>query len=141
MTFGTPISLINKLLPLSLIPLVFFSTRVYAQQINQFGVCTQYQEVYTPGGYDRYGNYYSGGVSVRSFNVPCNGLVGGGGGYYGRSYYGRITNPNCNPIRTVLGSVLGGAVGLSMTSTNNNRNNRGWATALGASIGGLSFAC
>ena len=140
MTFGTPISLINKLLPLSLIPLVFFSTRVYAQQINQFGVCTQYQEVYTPGGYDRYGNYYSGGVSVRSFNVPCNGLVGGGG-YYGRSYYGRITNPNCNPVRTVLGAVLGGAVGRSMTSTNNNRNNRGWATALGASIGGLSFAC
>ena len=139
MTLGTLSPLINKLLPLSLLSLVFFSTGAYAQQINQFGVCTQYQEVYTPGGYDRYGNYYSGGVSVRSFNVPCNGL-GGGGGYYGQSY-GRITNPNCNPIRTVLGSVLGGAVGLSMTSTNNNRNNRGWATALGASIGGLSFAC
>ena len=141
MTLGTLSPLINKLLPLSLIPLVFFSTGVYAQQINQFGVCTQYQEVYTPGGYDRYGNYYSGGVSVQSFNVPCNGLGGGGGGgYYGQSYV-RITNPNCNPVRTILGTVLGGAIGRSMTSTNNNRNNRGWATALGASIGGLSFAC
>lgn len=130
---------------LLLLPLTLFSVPVKAQQVNQFGVCTQYQEVYQPGGYDRYGNYYPGGVSVQSFNVPCNQI--NSGSYYNRGYngyggyYGRLTNPNCNPTRTLLGAVLGGAIGRSMTSTNNNRNNRGWATALGASIGGLSFAC
>ena len=65
-------------------------------------------------------------------------------GYYGNNnsgYYGRRTNPNCNPTRTILGAVVGGAIGRSLTSTNNNRNNRGWATALGAGLGGLTFAC
>ena len=129
-----------------LLPLMFLPAPTMAQQVNQFGVCTQYQEVYTPGGYDQYGNYISGGVTTQSYNVPCNQVSGGswnpnqgynnGGGYVGRS-----TNPNCNPARTLLGAVLGGAIGRSMTSTPNNRNNRGWATALGASIGGLAFAC
>ena len=136
---------------LLLLPLTLFSVPVQAQQVNYFGVCTQNQEVYQPGGYDRYGNYYPGGVSVQSFNVPCNQINGGAyynrgyNGYYGyngyRGYYGRASNPNCNPTRTILGAVIGGAIGRSMTSTNNNRNNRGWATALGAGLGGLTFAC
>ena len=143
---------------LILLSLLFLPAPVVAQQVNQFGVCTQYQEVYAPGGYDQYGNYFSGGVSTQSYNVPCNQVNSGwrssnqyynNGGYYRRGYYGnnnggyygRRTNPNCNPSRTALGAVLGGAIGRSMTSTRNNRNNRGWATALGASIGGLSFAC
>ena len=133
---------------LLLLPLTLFSVPVQAQQVNYFGVCTQNQEVYQPGGYDRYGNYYPGGVSVQSFNVPCNQI--NSGAYYNRGYngyngyggyYGRRTNPNCNPTRTLLGAVIGGAIGRSMTSTNNNRNNRGWATALGAGLGGLTFAC
>jgi hypothetical protein len=121
---------------------------VMAQQVNQFGVCTQYQEVYVPGGYDQYGNYYQGGVQTQSYNVPCNQVSGGNwnpsnqyNNGYNNGYYGRATNPNCNPTRTLLGTVLGGAIGRSMTSTSNNRNNRGWATALGASLGGLAFAC
>ena len=136
---------------LLLLPLTLFSVPVQAQQVNYFGVCTQNQEVYQPGGYDRYGNYYPGGVSVQSYNVPCNQINGGAyynrgyNGYYGYNgyggYYGRRTNPNCNPTRTILGAVIGGAIGRSMTSTNNNRNNRGWATALGAGLGGLTFAC
>lgn len=135
---------------LLLLPLTLFSVPVQAQQVNYFGVCTQNQEVYQPGGYDRYGNYYPGGVSVQSYNVPCNQINSGAyynrgyNGYYGYNnggYYGRRTNPNCNPTRTLLGAVIGGAIGRSMTSTNNNRNNRGWATALGAGLGGLSFAC
>ena len=147
-----------KLLPLTLLlPLVFTPVSTQAQQVNQFGVCVQYQEVYTPGGYDQYGNYFPGGVNTQSYNVPCNQVNSGwrpsnqyyNGGGYGRGYnrynnggyYGRRTNPNCNPTRTILGSVLGGAIGRSLTSTRNNRNNRGWATALGASIGGLTFAC
>jgi len=140
---------------LLLLPLTLFSVPVQAQQVNYFGVCTQNQEVYQPGGYDRYGNYYPGGVSVQSYNVPCNQINGGAyynrgyNGYYGynrgyygyNGYYGRRSNPNCNPTRTLLGAVIGGAIGRSMTSTNNNRNNRGWATALGAGLGGLTFAC
>jgi hypothetical protein len=132
---------------LLLLPLTLASVPVQAQQVNNFGVCTQYQEVYVPGGYDQYGNYYQGGVQTQSYNVPCNQVSGGSwngnqGGYYGGSgYYGRATNPNCNPVRTLLGATLGGAIGRSMTSTPNNRNNRGWATALGASLGGLAFAC
>jgi hypothetical protein len=127
--------------------LLFAPMPVMAQQVNQFGVCTQYQEVYVPGGYDEYGNYYPGGVQTQSYNVPCNQVSGGSWngnqGYYGggNGYYGRATNPNCNPTRTLLGAVLGGAIGRSMTSTPNNRNNRGWATALGASLGGLAFVC
>ena len=39
---------------LLLLPLTLFSVPVQAQQVNQFGVCTQYQEVYQPGGYDQY---------------------------------------------------------------------------------------
>lgn len=112
---------------------------VQAQQVNQFGVCTQNQEVYTPGGYDQYGNYVPGGVSVQSFNVPCNQINQGWrptNQYYG---YGRRTNPNCNPTRTVLGAVLGGAIGRAAASA--YPQNYGWATALGASIGGLSFSC
>jgi hypothetical protein len=124
---------------LLLLPLTLFTVPVQAQQVNNFAVCTQNQEVYQPGGYDRYGNYYPGGVSVQTYNVPCNGAAsnqyyGNGGGYYGRA-----TNPNCNPTRTILGSVLGGAIGRAASM--NYPKNYGWATALGASIGGLTFAC
>ena len=145
---------------LILLSLLFLPAPVVAQQVNQFGVCVQYQEVYTPGGYDQYGNYFPGGVSTQSYNVPCNQVNSGwrpsnqyynGGGQYGYNnggqygnnsgQYGRRTNPNCNPTRTILGAVVGGAIGRSLTSTNNNRNNRGWATALGAGLGGLTFAC
>ena len=127
-----------------LLPLTLFSVPAQAQQVNQYGVCTQYQEVYVPGGYDQYGNYYPGGVQTQSYNVPCNQVYGNSWNpnqYNNNGYYGRATNPNCNPVRTLLGATLGGAIGRSMTSTSNNRRNRGWATALGASIGGLTFAC
>jgi hypothetical protein len=125
---------------LLLLPLTLASVPVQAQQVNNFGVCTQYQEIYVPGGYDQYGNYYPGGVQTQSYNVPCN-QVSGGSWNQNQGYYGRATNPNCNPTRTLLGATLGGAIGRSMTSTPNNRRNRGWATALGASLGGLAFAC
>ena len=127
-----------------LLPLTLFSVPVQAQQVNQFAVCTQNQEVYQPGGYDRYGNYIPGGVSVQTYNVPCNNVNQGyrptnqyyGGGGYG---YGRATNPNCNPTRTLLGTVLGGAIGRAASSA--YPDNYGWATAAGAAIGGLTFAC
>lgn len=123
---------------LLILPLTLLQVPVQAQQVNNYAVCTQNQEVYQPGGYDQYGNYVPGGVSVQTYNVPCNGTVNQ---YYGNSggYYGRRTNPNCNPTRTVLGTVLGGAIGRAAAM--NYPKNYGWATALGASIGGLTFAC
>ena len=135
-----------------LLSLIFLPTPSIAQQVNQFSVCKQYQEVYTPGGYDQYGNYFPGRVNTQSYTVPCNQVNSGSrpinqysnnGGYYANNngYYGRRTNPNCNPARTLLGAVIGGSVGRVLTNTPNNRNNRNWATTLGAGIGGLTFAC
>ena len=131
------------LLPL----LLLLPSPVAAQQVNQFAVCTQNQEVYSPGGYDAYGNYIPGGVSVQTYNVPCNNVNQGyrpsnqyySGGYGYGGYYGRRSNPNCNPTRTVLGAVMGGAIGRAAASA--YPKNYGWATALGASLGGLAFAC
>lgn len=135
-----------KKLILILSPIILAApTPVLSQQVNQFGVCIQNQEVYVPGSYDENGNYVPGGVSVQSFNVPCNSINQGWRSapnqYYGNGggYYGRRTNPNCNPTRTLLGAVFGGAVGRAAAS--NYPRNYGWATALGASLGGLAFAC
>ena len=138
---------------LILLSLLFLPAPVVAQQVNVYGenYCYVNTEQYVPGYYDAYGRYMGGYVNRTRNRVPCGENVSvnpqpyynnGGGGYYGsRGYYGRATNPNCNPTRTLLGATLGGAIGRSMTSTRNNRNNRGWATALGASVGGLAFAC
>ena len=150
MQIGTdPISIFAETMKklLLLLPLTLFSVPVQAQQVNQFAVCTQNQEVYQPGGYDQYGNYFPGGVSVQTYNVPCNNVNQGyrptnqyyNNGYGGGGYYGRATNPNCNPTRTLLGTVLGGAIGRAAASA--YPDNYGWATAAGAAIGGLTFAC
>lgn len=131
---------------------IFIPMATSAQQVNNFGVCTQYREVYQPGYYDSYGNYVQGRVSTQSYNVPCNQLSGtsypqnqyynNNYGYrygYNNGYVGRPSNPNCNPTRTLLGATLGGAIGRAAAM--NYPKNYGWATALGASIGGLAFAC
>ena len=143
----------KHLLTLSLLLPFAFVAPTQAQQVNVYGesYCYTNVEQYVPGYYDAYGNYVGGYVNRTRNRVPCGNNVvinpqpyynNGGGGYYGsRGYYGRASNPNCNPTRTLLGATLGGAIGRSMTSTRNNRNNRGWATALGASVGGLAFAC
>jgi len=135
-------------LPLILIFTVSFPSEALSQQINDFQECVQHREVYTPGGFDEFGNFRSGWVSVETFNVPCNNVqfrnpprsqyrnpaiqrvpVTYGGYYY------------CNPTRSIWGAALGGSIGRALTSTRNNRRNRGWATALGASLGGLAYSC
>ena len=121
---------------LLLASLLFLPTPVLSQQINTYRVCTQYREVYVPGVYDSYGNYTPGSVYTQSYNVPC-GYNYNQYRYRPRRYYGRYTNPNCNPTRTLFGTILGGAIGNALA----NPSNRGWPTALGASIGGLTFAC
>jgi len=139
--------------------LAFVPTPVQSQVTTNIQECREYQERYFPGGVDYYGNYVQGGVITQRNNIDCqtgrvysstpyngnqvyyNNNNNNNNGYYNRGYYGRPSNPNCNPTRTLLGAVLGGSIGRAMTSTSNNRNNRGWATALGASIGGLAFSC
>jgi len=108
--------------------LLLLPTPVMSQQVNTFGVCTQYREVYIPGGYDSYGNYYPGNVETQVYNVPCR-------NHNRYSYRNRYRN--CSPSRTLFGAVLGGTIGNVVASP----SSKGWATALGASIGGLSFAC
>ncbi len=112
---------------------------VMAQQVNNFAVCTQNQEVYQPGGYDQYGNYVPGGVSVQSYNVPCNNVNQGyrpANQYYGNGYggYGRRY---CNPTRSLLGALLGGGVAASMSRGNGYY----WSVPVGAAIGGAMFGC
>jgi hypothetical protein len=123
---------------LLLLPLTLLSVPVQAQQVNQFAVCTQNQEVYRPGGYDRYGNYVPGGVSVQTYNVPCNNINQGWrptNQYYGNGYgYG---GRYCNPTRSALGALLGGGIAASMSRGNGYY----WSVPVGAAIGGAMFGC
>jgi hypothetical protein len=59
---------------LLLLPLLLAPTPVMAQRLNYTNVCTQYREVYTPGGYDYYGYYYPGKVTSEAYTVPCNNI-------------------------------------------------------------------
>ena len=117
--------------------LLLLPTPVFAQQVNNYAVCTQNQEVYQPGGYDRYGNYVPGGVTVQTYNVPCNNVNQGyrpANQYYNNGGYG---GRYCNPTRSVLGALLGGGVAASMSRGNGYY----WSVPVGAAIGGAMFGC
>ena len=139
-----------------LLPLIFLPTPVMAQQVNQFGVCTQYQEVYVPGGYDQYGNYYQGGVQTQSYNVPCNQVSGGNWNpTYQRQ---RVCNPTAGAVMGAgLAEALSGGNGWRSNSnwtrnynrnsssgsynySNRNYKSNGWSL-FGAGIGALMFSC
>lgn len=121
---------------LLLLPLTLFSVPVQAQQVNQFAVCTQNQEVYQPGGYDAYGNYIPGGVSVQTYNVPCN-SVNQGWRPTNQYYNNRGYRYGCRPTPTILGALLGGGVAASMS----RGNGYAWSVPVGAAIGGAIFGC
>lgn len=121
---------------LLLLPLTFISVPVQAQQVNQFAVCTQNQEVYRPGGYDQYGNYIPGGVSVQTYNVPCNNV---NQEYRPSNQYYNNSNSRvyCNPTRSLLGALLGGGIAASMSRGNGYY----WSVPVGAFLGGAAFGC
>ena len=139
---------------LLLLPLVFLPTPVMAQQINSFGVCMQYQEVYIPGGYDSYGNYISGRVRTQSYNVPCNQVSSGNWNPPVYQQRQRVCNP-------AAGAAMGGGLAEALSggrgyryNSNYSRNgssgsynysyrnyrSNGWSL-FGAGLGALMFSC
>ena len=100
-----------------------------AQQVNQFPVCTQNQEIYNPGGYDSYGNYIPGNVTVRSWNTACSQRQSQ---YPSYSYEGP-----CRPVPALLGALLGGGIGGALS----RGDGRWWAVPVGAAVGGAVFGC
>jgi hypothetical protein len=97
---------------LLLLPFLLAPAPVMARHVNHYNVCVQYREVYTPGYYDIYGNYVSGGVSTQSYNVPCK---------YPKSYHhnGHLRNNNIPARRSCaaapIGAILGGVAGYKAT--------------------------
>jgi hypothetical protein len=107
----------------------------FAQQTNIYSVCTNYQENYAPGYYDRYGNYVQGRVNTERYNVQC-----GTGTYYrpngGNVYQSPVNAPvaqprYCSPARTTLGGLLGGGIAAAVSK----QDAYGWAIPLGAVLG------
>lgn len=116
-----------------------FSVPVQAQQTNIYSVCTNYQENYAPGYYDRYGNYVQGNVNTQAYNVQC-----GAGTYYrpnrGNVYRSPVVVPvaqprygrgYCSPARTTLGGLVGGGIAASVSK----KSSWSWSIPLGAVLG------
>ena len=109
---------------------------VQAQQTNIYSVCTNYQENYAPGYYDRYGNYVQGNVNTQAYNVQC-----GTGTYYrpngGNVYQSPVAAPiaqpraYCSPARTTLGGLLGGGIAAAVSK----KDAWSWSIPLGAVLG------
>jgi len=109
---------------------------VFAQQTNIYSVCTNYQEDYSPGYYDRYGNYVQGNVNTQRYNVQC-----GTGTYYrpngGNVYQSPVSAPiqqpgrYCSPARTTLGGLIGGGAAAAIAK----KDSWNWAIPLGAVLG------
>ena len=100
---------------------------VQAQQVNTYGVCTQYREEYKPGYYDYNGNYVQGTVSTQSYQVPCN----------SSNYNTSSKRIKCDPTQASLGALLGGGIAASMS----RGNGYAWSVPIGAAVGGAIFGC
>ena len=124
---------------LILIPLVLSSApvAVKAQQTNVYQVCRTYQENYTPGYYDQYGNYVQGGVNTQAYNTNCQNQTyyhpNNGGAYYTTP----VTQPVAQPRScgaAPLGAILGGLGAYAVTRS---VPNRWWSIPLGVVTGGI----
>jgi len=112
-----------------------------AQQVTIYQTCTTYQENYSPGYYDRYGNYVQGNVGTNSYNTPC-----GTGTYYRPNNGGAVyATPVAQPIQqpyynnrscsaAPIGAILGGFGAYRAT---NRVSNRWWSIPLGVVTGGI----
>ena len=117
---------------------LLFPLPSFAQQVNEYDVCTRYRETYVPGYYDGHGNYVAGRVRTESYRVPCD---------YTSNQYDQYNQPvkrepvvrrrQCDPTKTALGAILGGGVAASMSRGDGYK----WSVPLGAFIGGVGFGC
>ena len=117
--------------------LIFTPIPVFAQQTNIYQTCTNYQENYSPGYYDRYGNYVQGNVRTQQYNVNCQNQTyyrpNGGGAVYASP----VTEPIAQPRRCAaapIGAILGGFGAYKATSS---VPNRWWSVPLGVVTGGI----
>ena len=160
MSYEYVVTLNNKQMKklLLLLPLLFLPAPVVAQQVNTYGVCKQYQEIYTPGYNDQYGNYVSGRVSTQSYIVPCNGNVVNYVQPQQRQQRQRICNPTAGAAMGAgLAEALSGGNGWkssynwtrnynsnssssSYNYSNRNYKSNGW-TLFGAGLGALMYSC
>lgn len=136
---------------LLLLPLTFISVPVLPAEA-QYAVCTQYQESYQPGGYDRNGNYIESQIIVQKYNVPCGMVVSSGGGYYQQPQ--RICNPTAGAAMGAgLAEALSGGNGYKYNSNYSrsgssgsydysyrNYKSNGWSL-FGAGLGALMYSC
>jgi hypothetical protein len=90
-----------------------------SQQVTTYSVCTNYQENYNPGYYDRYGNYIQGNVNSQRYNVPC-----------GNSYQ-QQSGVRCSAARTTLGGLVGGGIAAAVSK----KDSWSWSIPLGAVLG------
>jgi hypothetical protein len=141
---------------LLLLPLTFLSVPVLPAKA-QYAVCTQYQESYQPGGYDRNGNYIQSQIVVQKYAVPCGMNVSSGGGYGYYQQPQRICNPEAGALlgMGIAGAIVGGDTYNYNESYYNNRNRGGGYSGgqsgryssnnywrqLGAGAGSLLFGC
>jgi hypothetical protein len=110
-----------------------------AQQVNIFQTCTIYQENYSPGYYDRFGNYVQGNVGTQAYNNQCgNGAYysNNGGGFYQQNYQQNYQQPyyNRSCAAAPIGTILGGFGAYRAT---NRVSNRWWSIPLGAITGNI----
>lgn len=133
----------KTILSLIAVSAIIIPTSSFAQQTNIYSVCTNYQENYSPGYYDQYGNYIQGNINTQRYNVQC-----GTGTYYrpngGNVYQSPVAAPvpqpyygngyrrgYCSPARTTLGGLLGGGIAASVSK----KDSWSWAIPLGAVLG------
>lgn len=133
---------------LLLLPLAVLSVpvSVQAQQVNLYQVCTNYQESYAPGYYDRYGNYVQGNVGTNAYNTQC----GPASGYAVQQQ--RVCNPEAGALlgAGIAGAIVGGDTYNYSENYYYNRDSGGrsgryssndYWRSLGAGLGALVFGC
>lgn len=94
---------------LLLLPLLLAPTPVMAQQVNYTQICTEYREVYTPGGYDYYGYYYPGKVTSERYVVPCKDTR------YSYAEPRQVQPQKRRCAAAPVGAILGGVAGYAAT--------------------------
>ena len=117
-----------------MLALIFLPVPAFSQYYGEQSYCSYSRRVF-----DSYGNY----IRSETYYSPCQTYrpyvqqqnynqygYGYGYGYNNRQVY-------CDPSRTIIGGLLGTAVGGALS----RGNGRYWAMPLGGAIGGAAIGC